>query len=350
MKKIKITFILLAALCVAFFVFYLSWSHASPEKTCLSCHELQTAYDEWTISSHRDIRCEKCHGTALSSGFHSLQEKAGMVFSHYTEKYHEDMRLTEIQVVEMTQRCQSCHENEYAGWLESGHSATYMDMFLNETHDSIEQPYDDCLRCHGMFFEGTIQDVVTPLDTKGPWRLVSEELNDRPVIPCLACHNIHAQGVVAKRPDYSTPSAISYAREPRLLKASFYDRHEKMHFQATDLPDLALFHKSGEQVIVSDDERQRICIQCHAPNAFHQAGTSDDRTPRGVHEGLSCLACHETHTHDTRQSCGECHPGMSNCGLDVKTMNTTFANPDSPHNIHFVSCTDCHVNDIPERP
>ncbi len=348
MNFFKISGIALSLLLVGLFIFYFSWSHASPETTCLSCHELQTAYDDWIISSHRDIRCEKCHGTALSEGWHSLTEKAGMVFSHVSKPYpEEEMRLTEVQAINVMQRCRSCHENEYAGWLESGHSANYADMFLNETHNSIEQPYDDCLRCHGMFFEGTIEDVVTPLNTVGPWRLVNDELSDRPTIPCMACHEIHSQGMVAKRPNYADPQRIHFEREPRLIKAAFFNRHEKMHFAAQDLPEPELFDRD-EQIIVSDDERQRLCIQCHAPNAFHQTGTSDDRTPRGVHEGFSCLACHETHTHDARQSCGQCHPIMSNCGLDVKTMNTTFANPDSPHNIHFVACEDCHTTGIPK--
>ncbi|MBN1479604.1 hypothetical protein JXA70_04980 [candidate division KSB1 bacterium] len=346
-KPVKILVVLLLSLLAGCWIFYFSWSHASPEKSCLSCHELQTAYDDWTISSHRDIRCEKCHGTALSSGWHSLSEKAGMVFSHITRKHHEDMYLNEGQVLDVMLRCRNCHENEYAGWVESGHSATYMDIFLNERHNSIEQPYEDCLRCHGMFFDGSIADVVQPLDTQGRWSLVDEELNDRPVIPCLTCHHIHSQGIVAQRPDHSDPTKISYQREPRLIKASFYDRREIYHFAAEDLPILRVVEKSGQEIMSADDARQRLCVQCHAPNAFHQAGTGDDRTPRGVHEGFGCLACHETHTHDTRQSCGQCHPILSNCGLDVKTMNTTFYNPDSPHNIHFVTCQDCHTEGVP---
>ncbi len=93
---------------------------------------------------------------------------------------------------------------------------------------------------------------------------------------------------------------------------------------------------------VSDDPIMRNCVQCHAPNAIHQAGTSDDRTPRGVHEGLSCVACHELHSNDARKSCQECHPAISNCKLDVTKMNTSYADSKSPNNIHFVACTDCH--------
>jgi len=40
-------------------------------------------------------------------------------------------------------------------------------------------------------------------------------------------------------------------------------------------------------------------------------------------------------------------PAVSSCGQDVMTMNTTYKNSESPNNIHFMSCTDCH-DPIPE--
>ena len=51
-----------------------------------------------------------------------------------------------------------------------------------------------------------------------------------------------------------------------------------------------------------------------------QVGSGDDRTGIGVHEGLSCLACHQKHGQQTRASCANCHPRLSNCGLDVEKM------------------------------
>jgi hypothetical protein len=30
-------------------------------------------------------------------------------------------------------------------------------------------------------------------------------------------------------------------------------------------------------------------------------------------------------------------------------MDTTFAKPDSQHNIHFVKCADCHPKGIPPK-
>jgi hypothetical protein len=83
-------------------------------------------------------------------------------------------------------------------------------------------------------------------------------------------------------------------------------------------------------------------VQCHAPSVWHQAGSHDDKTPVGVHEGLSCRACHEPHSNFQRNSCNKCHPAISNCNLDVKTMNTSYFSPSSEHDIHSVACIDCH--------
>jgi hypothetical protein len=58
---------------------------------------------------------------------------------------------------------------------------------------------DDCLRCHGMHFEGGVRDLVTPLNTAGPWRIVPAEMADRPTMPCLTCHGVHRQGALLRK-------------------------------------------------------------------------------------------------------------------------------------------------------
>jgi hypothetical protein len=39
---------------------------------------------------------------------------------------------------------------------------------------------------------------------------------------------------------------------------------------------------------------------------------------------------------------------MSNCGIDVEKMDTTYADSKSAHNIHWVKCADCHQHGIPK--
>lgn len=345
---IRISLLLLALMALGSAGFYAYWQTASPAKTCASCHEIQGAHEIWAQSPHREIECADCHGTALSAGWHSMKEKARMVFVHFNQKQYEDIRLSEPQIIEAMAKCSACHAQEHADWLSSGHSATYADIFLNEKHNQMEQLSESCLRCHGMFFAGRIADVVRPLNVSGAWKLVDSTQAAKPTIPCMACHEIHVKGSPAVRPDYSNPATIAAKRESRAAKAGFYDRYEKTLIAAVELPTPALAH-NGNAVQVAQDEHQRVCLQCHAPNAFHQAGSSDDRTPRGVHEGLSCSACHATHSNDAKESCVNCHPRLSNCGLEVEKMNTTYFNPASPNNIHFVACADCHAPDFLSR-
>lgn len=326
---------------IAFGSFYTYWNTASPDKTCSSCHEIGKSVNSQAQSAHRNLHCKECHGTALSNGLHSIKEKGMMVVNHIRYKQVENIKLNEEQLLDVMNNCQRCHSSEYARWISGGHSVDYQHVFLNSKHNSTEQINFDCLRCHGMFFEGTVNDIVKPLNIKGPWKLINEKMATTPVIPCMACHQVHQDGSPKARPDYADPKTIFYQKEGAVSKLGFYDRHEKICFPVSGLPLLHLLHED-RIVKVSDDPIMRNCVQCHAPNALHQAGTSDDRTPRGVHEGLSCMACHEPHSNDTKNSCFSCHPAISNCKLDVTKMNTSYADAKSRNNIHFVACADCH--------
>jgi hypothetical protein len=150
-----------------------------------------------------------------------------------------------------------------------------------------------------------------------------------PVIPCLACHQIHA------------PAADTH-------EGSFYDRRERVHYPARLLPPARLARDDG-RVRVSPDPRQRVCMQCHATDSSHRLGSSDDRTPTGVHRGLSCADCHPAHGTAAAVTCGACHPADSHCGIPVERMDTTFLSASSSHNIHTVSCQDCHPDGVPGR-
>ncbi|HEY3704244.1 MAG TPA: hypothetical protein VGL22_04235, partial [Terracidiphilus sp.] len=130
------------------------------------------------------------------------------------------------------------------------------------------------------------------------------------------------------------------------------------HDRAASLPIPELYDGS-RKLKISGDPREGVCYQCHAPrppdvnsiaaaaNWKAQAGSGDDRTPMGVHEGLSCVACHNGHNESARASCANCHPALSNCGRDVEKMDTTFADAKSKHNVHWVKCADCHEHGIP---
>jgi hypothetical protein len=129
---------------------------------------------------------------------------------------------------------------------------------------------------------------------------------------------------------------------------AFYDRRALQHVALERLP-LPVMKEGDRRVEMSPDRRPALCYQCHAPRAEAQVFSGDDRTPVGVHEGLSCQACHAKHGLETRASCAACHPRLSNCGIDVETMDTTFKSPESRNDVHRVACLDCHPKGTPRK-
>jgi len=314
---------------------------------CASCHEMGTVVTAVHGSQHRTVGCMQCHRA-------SLKTKLRHIRIHLFGPMPEAIRLRNADALVMSQDCQGCHRKEYADWHAGPHSATYSDIFVDASQNKKQRLMDDCLRCHGMYFEGGIRDMVQPQDAKGPWHLVHPKLADKPAIPCMACHQVHREGDVATK----AQSRISVAGPGEDESLAFYDRRERMHIAAAALP-LPVVFDGVRRVNVSPDPRQGVCYQCHAPRSpgagteaaakglARQVGSGDDRTPMGVHEGISCVACHNGHSQNAQASCKNCHPQMSHCGIDVEKMDTTFASAASQHNIHWVKCEDCHQHGIP---
>ena len=311
---------------------------------CTSCHEMTPLYNTWRQSSHRNVGCEKCHGGALTTDVAFHLNNVSRAWAHLRGDLPEQLTLGHKFVVAMDGDCQSCHQQEYAAWQAGPHSATYERIFLDKKYNSKRMLMDDCLRCHGMYFEGGVRDVVTPIDRKGPWQLVRADLKNTPSMPCLTCHALHREGAPLQK-DGPSPASREEIARPSL---AFYDRRSQRHIPLEELSLPVM--REGERVVkMSPDRRQALCYQCHAPIANLQVGSGDDRTGLGVHEGISCLACHAQHGQNTRASCASCHPKMSNCGLDVEKMDTTFASSNSHHNIHWVKCVDCHTKGVPRK-
>ena len=316
-------------------------------RSCARCHEIWQPYTDWHTSTHRNVACSACHESVftLNAGFHL--KNMSRVIVHLRGEVPEQVRLRTDDVLEMNERCQKCHQHEFADWAAGAHSATYAEIFLDKTHNRQQRLMDDCLRCHAMHFEGGIRDLVTPIDTKGPWTLHNPKLAALPVIPCMACHQIHRQGAPLARP-VAKPLFPGASQELFRPSLALFDRRELDYVPVGRLP-LPAMREGERPVKISPDRRQALCYQCHAPLADMEVRSGDDRTPIGIHEGLSCLACHQGHGQKTRASCSNCHPQLSNCGLDVEAMDTTYKSIKSPHNIHFVKCQDCHTKGVPKK-
>ncbi len=312
---------------------------------CASCHEIWQPYTDWHSSTHRKMPCSDCHGNVLTldAGFHFNNMKR--VFTHLRGDVPEKPSLRNKDVLAMTSRCQRCHQQEFADWHSSRHSATYSDIFLNAAQNQKQMLIDDCLRCHAAHFQGGIRDLVAPINTKGPWRLAQPQLAEQPAVPCLACHQVHREGVPLAKSNNSAPGPQQEIARPSL---AFFDRRGFDHVALSDLP-LPSMIEGTRAVKTSPDQRQALCYQCHAALATQQVYSGDDRTPIGVHEGLSCFSCHSQHGQQTRASCDNCHEQHAACRIAVEQMDTTFKDKTSKHNIHSMKCVDCHERGVPKR-
>jgi hypothetical protein len=347
MKRLLVT----SALVLAAFLLLLPGSELYYESgrgaRCTSCHEMQQAYDQWHASTHRATPCGECHGNALTRDAAFHMRNAHRVYSHLKGDLPERVGFGNAFVIAISGRCESCHRQEFSAWRSGPHGSSYSRILLDTKHNTANVLMDDCLRCHGMFFERGIADLVAPISRQGPWRLLRPELETAPAIPCLTCHETHRQGEPMQKIalDARVPGRSQEIARPSL---AFFDRRTQMYIPLAQLP-IPAMQDNGRVVKMSHDQRQALCYQCHAPVASMQVGSGDDRTGLGVHEGISCLACHAQHGQKTRASCATCHPKMSNCGLDVETMDTTFKSADSKHNIHWVKCADCHPRGVPKQ-
>lgn len=320
---------------------YTTWNCLEPDKTCARCHEIMSSHNTWISSAHVEVRCVECHGTAMSNGFRSMKEKTEMVVSHFSRRnYHDEIQLNEQQVLDIADRCVRCHQAEYAGWLASGHAVNYREIFMNEEHNAMEKPYWDCFRCHGMFYNGTINDLMNLEGNSSLWHIKDTRQELKSTIPCLTCHQIHTENHVSIRYVSIMDSNAKPICNPH---NAFFVRSEKMHLRSDMLTPVAMKYDDGRKVSNAIDPNTLLCQQCHAPDYLHIAGSQDDRTPIGVHEGISCTVCHKVHSGDTRESCVLCHSEVSkNCRMDVRTMHTTYLSKNSPNDIHRISCVSCH--------
>jgi hypothetical protein len=173
----------------------------------------------------------------------------------------------------------------------------------------------------------------------GPWAFKDPDKADDFAVPCLACHEMHSPNTTQAQ---SAP--VDKRFQSRNPGYSLYSRPDKMHLRVDMMAQAKMYH-DGKEVMISEDPVEALCVRCHSSNHAHEAGTEDDHTLVGVHEGMSCSACHEPHSNNPMNSCSDCHPIISNCNLEVQTMDTTFADPDSSNNIHSVSCKNCHEDE-----
>ena len=173
----------------------IAWFEFTPSsQTCAKCHEIRGAKESWTHAAHSEVDCKS---------------------SHITERDHSAMALSAAQVVEVSGRCAKCHAAEHAQWSRGGHGAPVSKFLMDGNHNAAWKPADNCLRCHGMFLEGDIEDILV---REWPHRFTGfrdPAVASHPAIPCLACHRMHAVPPVPGSTNFTAAAVSLYSRPDR---------------------------------------------------------------------------------------------------------------------------------------
>ena len=126
-----------------------------PRNTCASCHEMTAVHSAWSSSAHASVHCRNCHGGSLTLDVHALRAHVNRVVQHFSgNRRQADPADARGTFSPCTMPARPCHARTFADWKASRHSATYADIFLDADHNKAEQLAPDCLRCHGMFYDG----------------------------------------------------------------------------------------------------------------------------------------------------------------------------------------------------
>jgi Zn-finger protein len=160
-----------------------------------------------------------------------------------------------------------------------------------------------------MFFGGNIHDLMSLEGEPHEWKIKDRQQETLPVVPCLACHLIHTENAASER--YVWLADSSRKQPVRNPKTAFYVRTDKIHLRSDKLTKVSMISRDGKAIDNASDPNTLLCQQCHAPDYLHRADSEDDRTPTGIHEGISCIACHKPHSGNTRESCAQCHPSLT---------------------------------------
>lgn len=281
-------------------------------ESCARCHEIAPNFETWQHSTHFEVACTECHGDALTVDPDFHLGNIRRLATHLSGTVPETIRLRHRDLKPMVEGCKRCHEQEFRHWQSGAHSASYTQIFADPAHNNKRLLMDDCLRCHGMHFPGSMEQLVSPVSQNGPWQL-KEAAGDEPAIPCLACHAMHVDARNAKGGFYRLIAA-SPEDPPVKLRPSLalHDRRSRENIPVQLLPVPAM-QTDGRAVRVNASPQNALCYQCHAPYANMQAGTNDDKTPLGPYEGMACLDCHEKHTLKASTSCPDFHRNPTAC-------------------------------------
>lgn len=312
--QIAILLALLAGLGAFGFIEY-----SAQPSFCTNCHNMQPYYDSWATSSHRDVKCIKCHyapgikaeamgkmqaanqvvkyvtgsyGTrpwaeiedaaCLRSGCHSTRKLEGeLVFEGV--RFDHRQHLTQLRRGKQL-RCTSCHSQIVQGdHLAVTKETCFLCHFRGQP---AGEPVAGCTGCH-----------AAPPRLEMDGRVIDHPQYVQDMVSCVSCHDQVTSGTGAAGEDrcyvcHNLPERLAEYENTTLL-------HE-VHLTEHNI-ECQLCHRPIDHAIMSLSEKTDLdCQSCH--QGTHDAqqrmftgtgahGTVDDPSSMFLAR-VSCQSCH----------------------------------------------------------
>ncbi len=119
---------------------------SSDPKACINCHSMQTQWDGWNHSSHRNVAaCNDCHTPHRFPDKWVVKGVNG--FNHSlaftTGNYPDPIRIRAFNAAIAEENCRECHEGVVS-------MVAHFDTVGYDAHAGVDSsPPMSCVRCHG---------------------------------------------------------------------------------------------------------------------------------------------------------------------------------------------------------
>jgi hypothetical protein len=265
---------------------------------CQSCHVMDTAWNRFQVSAHKDLQCHACHRQPM---YVSTKELFWWVLERRMAVPPHDKVPTAV--------CSECH-------MRKGTDSTRTLVTLTAGHavhlqsDSASLKNVQCVTCHGHDFHvfKPTNASCTSSGCHATTRVNLGTMSSRGFPHCTACHDfrtrVKAGVTVAQARLGLVPNSLN------CLKCHQMTQEIKRFDLAADphKGNCGMCHDAHKQTEPKDAFKTCASAGCHANadtlTAFHRG--------LGKHAIDQCGACHQAHSWKVRgTNCIACHPTIN---------------------------------------
>lgn len=246
---------------------------------CLSCHVMETAWDRWQTSEHREVNCHACHEIGPVQG-------ARLIIGYLLTRPERIAKHASVP----DEACAKCHESNDPQWLQVADTAGH------RVH--VEGQNIACTKCHSVSIHrftppSTICGLCHEDKVNGEKQIKVDQMSQ---LHCLACHQYLRQETPGTNLLPIRESCLSCHLQHPAPNIT-WPAQAPMQFLCEEC------HRPHEQA-----QPVVVCLACHGEVAV--AGLH----AKGAHQGSPCQACHRPHEWEVkaRENCLACHGDKAN--------------------------------------